>query len=233
MMAARFPRYLIAGESAISVEFGDTIEPSINDRVLALDKALFDAQIEGVIETLPTYRSLMVHFDPYRWQTAGLIEVIKSVTREAVQKSRAPRLWEIPACYELPYGEDLAEAASILGLSVDQVIGLHTGAIFRVYMYGFAPGFTFLGGLPSELGISRRPKPRPPAPRQSLMIAGGQALITSIAMPTGWYVLARTPVRMFDLNSDPPVLLNIGDEVCFRPVSGDEFIRLNKNAEET
>lgn len=231
-MEARFPRFLIAGESAISVEFGETIEPAINDSVLALDQALFEAKIEGIIETVPTYRSLMVHFDPRRWQTAGLIEIIKGLTAIGVKKNRIPRRWEIPACYEPPYGEDLAETASGLGLSTDQVISLHAGAIFRVYMYGFAPGFTFLGGLPAELGISRRPKPRPPAPSQSLMIAGGQALITSFAMPTGWYVLGRTPLSMFDLQRDPPVLLNIGDEVRFHPIDAADFARMNKNGAE-
>src|SRR2546430_10510728 len=111
---------------------------------------------------------------------------------------RGRKRWHIPACYDPPHGEDIAEAATLLGLPEERVISLHLGALYRVYMYGFAPGYTFLGGLPQELTLLRRAVPRTPAPAGSLLIAGGQALIASCAMPTGWYGIGRTPVKVFD-----------------------------------
>ncbi|MGH6842023.1 MAG: 5-oxoprolinase subunit B family protein, partial [Methylocella sp.] len=192
------PRYLHAGESALVVEFGDTIDPKIHDFVMALDAAIRQAKWEGVIETVPTYRSLMIHFDPRRLTTEALAEALAGLDCAATPPRTRRQLWRIPACYDGPYGEDIAEVEAILGLPRARIIGLHLGARYRVYMYGFAPGFTFLGGLPEELKIARRPVPRAPAPPGSLLIAGGQALIAGCAMPTGWYMIGRTPVKMFD-----------------------------------
>jgi inhibitor of KinA len=118
-----------------------------------------------------------------------------------------------------------------LGLSPARIIGLHLGARYRVYMYGFAPGFTFLGGLPEELKIPRRPVPRPPAPPGSLLIAGGQALIASCAMPTGWYEIGRTPVKMFDPRRERVFLAGIGDELCFERIDPAAFDAKSTSAE--
>lgn len=231
-MAAPLPRYLTAGESALVVEFGDTIDPILNDHVLALDlavnKACLQGELPGIIETVPTYRSLMIHFDPRRWMTKDLISEIATLGKSPSPRRQEPRRWDIPACYEPPFAEDLLEVANTLHLSEETVINLHSDAIYRVYMYGFAPGFTFLGGLPAALGISRREVPRPPAPSQSLMIAGGQALISSYAMPTGWFVLGRTPRKLFDPQKTPPVSLDIGDEIRFRRINAQEFSQLNE-----
>jgi KipI family sensor histidine kinase inhibitor len=225
------PRYLPAGESALVVEFGDTIDPKIHDLVMALDAAIQRADIEGVIETVPTYRSLMIHFDPRRLTTEALADALAGLDY-ASATSRTPRqLWRIPACYDPPHGEDIAEVAALLGLPRARIIGLHLGARYRVYMYGFAPGFTFLGGLPEELKIPRRAVPRPPAPPGSLLIAGGQALIASCAMPTGWYGIGRTPVKMFDPRRGQIFLAGIGDELCFERIDPAAFDVLTTTAE--
>ncbi len=113
----------------------------------------------------------------------------------------------------------------------ERIIGLHLGVRYRVYMYGFAPGFTFLGGLPNELTIPRRAVPRPPAPPGSLLIAGGQALIASCAMPTGWYGIGRTPVKMFDPRRGRIFLAGIGDELCFERVDPAVFEAMSTAAE--
>jgi inhibitor of KinA len=225
------PRYLPAGESALVVEFGDTIDPKIHDLVMALDAAIQRADIEGVIETVPTYRSLMIHFDPRRLTTEALADALAGLDY-ASATSRTPRqLWRIPACYDPPHGEDIAEVAALLGLPRARIIGLHLGARYRVYMYGFAPGFTFLGGLPEELKIPRRATPRPPAPPGSLLIAGSQALIASCAMPTGWYGIGRTPVKMFDPRRGQIFLAGIGDELCFERIDPAAFDVLTTTAE--
>jgi inhibitor of KinA len=225
------PRYLPAGESALVVEFGNTIDPKIHDQVLALDAALQQANWEGVTETVPTYRSLMIHFDPRRLTTEALVEALAGFDYAAAPPRTRRQLWRIPACYDLPHGEDIAEIAALLGLSPARIIGLHLGARYRVYMYGFAPGFTFLGGLPEELKIPRRAVPRPLAPPGSLLIAGGQALIASCAMPTGWYEIGRTPVKMYDPQRGRIFLAGIGDELCFERIDPATFDAMSTAAE--
>jgi inhibitor of KinA len=225
------PRYLPAGESALVVEFGDTIDSTIHDRVLALDAALQQTKWEGVTETVPTYRSLMIHFDPRRLTTEALAGALAGLDYASVLPQPRRQLWHIAACYDPPHGEDIAEIAALLGLSPAQIIGLHLGARYRVYMYGFAPGFTFLGGLPDELKIPRRAVPRPPAPPGSLLIAGGQALIAGCAMPTGWYGIGRTPVKMFDPRRERVFLAGIGDELCFERIDAAVFEAMSTAAE--
>ena len=220
------PRYLAAGECALVVEFGQTIDAAIHDRVLALDATIGAARFDGVSETVPTYRSLMIHFDPRRISMAVLIEAIRGLD-PAVEAPPAPRHLRIPVCYEPPFAEDLGAVAATLGLPEDEIVALHSGALYRVYMYGFAPGFTFLGGLPPALAIPRRPTPRPPAPPGSLLIAGGQALIASISMPTGWHQIGRTPLRVFDPKREPMVLAAIGDAISFEPIGATRFAELS------
>jgi inhibitor of KinA len=225
------PRYLPAGESALVVEFGDIIDPKFHDRVLALDAAIQHANWEGVTETVPTYRSLMIHFDPRRLTTEALVDALAGLDYASAPVPMRRQLWHIPACYDAPHSEDIAEIAARLGLSPARIIGLHQRARYRVYMYGFAPGFTFLGGLPEELKIPRRAVPRPPAPSGSLLIAAGQALIASCAMPTGWYAIGRTPVKMFDPRRGRIFLASIGDELCFERIDPAAFDAMSTAAE--
>jgi inhibitor of KinA len=231
MTNLRKPRYLAAGESALVVEFGDAIDPKIHDRVLALDAAIGQAKWEGVSETVPTYRSLMIHFDPRRLTTEALADALAGLDYLAAPPRRRQQRWHIPACYDAPHGEDIAEVEALLGLPRARIIDLHQGARYRVYMYGFAPGFTFLGGLSPELTIPRRAAPRAPVPPGSLLIAGGQALIASCAMPTSWYGIGRTPVKMFDPRREQVFLAGIGDELCFERIDFAAFDAMSTAAE--
>lgn len=221
------PRFLASGEAALTVEFGQTIDPDLNAQVRALDAAL--AAIPGIIETVPTYRSLLVHFDPRRISTAEVIERVRALEATPLSEA-AGQHWIIPACYDGPYAEDLGEVAAALKLDPADVVRLHAQANYRVYMYGFAPGYVFLGGLPRELAISRRATPRPPVPKGSLLIAGGQALIGHDPMPTGWYHIGRTPVPMFDAARDPPCFIAIGDRVSFEAIDAKTFAELEDAA---
>ncbi len=223
------PRFLPAGESALVVEFGAAIDPALNDRVHAFDRAVALAAIPGLIEAVPTYRSLMIHFDPRQIATDALIDRLRKLDVPA-HTAGAARHWLIPACYEPPHEEDLAEVAVALGLTPERIVALHSGSDYRVYMFGFAPGYVFLGGLPPELNISRRPKPRPPVPQGSLLIAGGQALIANKPMPTGWYNLGATPALVFDPQRRPPVRLDLGDRISIVPVDGATFASLRQAA---
>ena len=223
------PRFLPAGESALVVEFGAAIDPALNDEVHAFDRALAQAAIPGVIEAVPTYRSLMIHFDPRRLATGDLIERLHRLAM-APEALASAKHWLIPACYAPPHDEDLTEVAAALDLAPERVVALHAGATYRIYMFGFAPGYVFLGGLPAELAISRRPKPRPPVPQGALLIAGGQALIANRPMPTGWYNLGATPALLFDPQRTPPVSVDLGDRISFEPVDGATFASLRQAA---
>ena len=224
-------RFLTAGETALVVEFGVAIDPAIHERVLVLDRALAATPIEGVVETVPTYRSLMIHYDPTRIQPQALIDSVRALPAAGVAATSSPRRWLVPACYGPEHAPDLDGVAAALGLSPERVVALHSGATYRIYMYGFAPGFAYLGGLPQELAISRRATPRPRAEANSLIIAGGQAVITTVPMPTGWHVLGRTPERFFALGRDPVFLAAVGDEVRFDPIDEPTFAALERRAE--
>jgi KipI family sensor histidine kinase inhibitor len=225
------PRYLPAGESALVVEFGQTIDPAIHEQVMALDAAIAQAKLAGVVETTPTYRSLMIHFDPRHLTTQALIDSLAKLERAPIAARAPPRLWRVPVCYDLPHGEDLAEVAAILDAPPERIVAAHLSGRYRVYMYGFAPGFTFLGGLPEALALPRRAAPRSPAPPGSLLIAGGQALIASIAMPTGWYAIGRTPIKIFDPRRARIFLAGIGDEIIFERIDLAAFDSLSAAAE--
>ena len=170
----------------------------------------------------------MVHFDPRTLGTADLIAILEGLSGGESSPRAAGRHWRIPACYEAPHGEDLEEVAGLLGLKPERIVALHAAARYEVVMYGFAPGFVFLSGLPSALSISRRPTPRPPAQPGALTIANGQALIASIAMPTGWYVLGRTPARTFNPARQPAFPIEVGDSVSFDQIDAAAFERLDR-----
>lgn len=225
------PRWLDAGEAALVVEFGDSVDPAINAQVLALDAALRAAPLAGVIETVPTYRSLMIHYEPLELPREALVAHLQAlVTDPAPAPSRAPRLWTLPCCYEAPIAEDIDAAGEILSLPPGRLSALHAGARFRAYMYGFAPGWCYLGGLPAALALPRRAAPRGPTPRGAVLIGGGLSLIGAAPMPTGWYVIGRTPERLFALERDPPFLLDVGDDIRFEPVDAATFARLDEQA---
>lgn len=222
------PRLLDAGEAALVAEFGDRVDPVLNDRVLALDAAVMARALPGVRETVPTYRSLMIHYDPLVIDRATLARAVTELARAARSEERHGALWTIPCCYDPVHGEDIATVAQATGLTPEEVVRLHSGARYRLYMYGFAPGFCYLGGLPPKLAVPRRAKPRPPHPPNVVMIGGGLSAIASVSMPTGWWLLGRTPETMFSLTRDPTVLLAVGDELVFEPIDCATFTALQE-----
>ena len=224
------PRFLDAGEAALVVEFGRTVDPQINDQVLALDQTLLSVDIPGVRETVPTYRSLMIHYDPLVLDRETLIAKIRGLPAGDAPNKKPRSLWTIPCCYQPPYGEDLGQVAKSLSLTESQLIQLHSHTTCRAYMYGFAPGFCYLGGLPKELAISRRPMPRAPHAPNAILMAGGLSLIGTFPMPTGWWVIGRTPVRMFSASRDPNFLVKVGDLVRFSPIDEKKFEALENRA---
>ena len=226
-------RYLAAGECAVVVEYGSVVDPKVNDQVLVMDAAVNQAGIKGVMETTPTLRSLMVHFDPLQISQAELITRLREIEGSlnsfaAVTRSR----WLLPICYEGDCAEDLAELADKLGMPAERVVSLHSSAVLRLYMYGFAPGYLYLGGNPPELYISRRAAPRPGmVATGGVVMAVGCTGIYPCPLPTGWYVIGRTPERLFALNRSSIVLGNPGDEIVIERIDRQQFDVLAKEAQ--
>lgn len=220
------PKFLDAGESAIVVEFGRVVDALLHDRVLALDAAVTAAKIDGVTETVPTYRSLMVYYDSLRLSRDELVARVQALLGSATSKPPMPARHVVPVCYELPYAEDLAEVAHTLGIDEARVIEIFAKPTYRLYMYGFLPGFAYLGRLPDQLAIPRRASPRPAAPPGAIIIVAEQVVITGVASVTGWYMIGRTPLRVIDLERESPFIFDVGDEVSFEPIDSATFERL-------
>jgi inhibitor of KinA len=220
------PRFLDAGEAALSVEFGDSVDPEINARVLALDAALAARAPEGVSECAPTYRSLMVHYEPLVLPRAELVGLIETLIGDKAQPFAPKARWIVPCCYDPALAEDICEAAQALGLSIGETSKLHAGADYRAYMYGFAPGWCYLGGLPKELALPRRAAPRGPTPQGAVLIGGGLTLIAANPMPTGWYVVGRTPERVFCLQRENSFLIEPGDAIAFEAIDAATYASL-------
>jgi len=224
-------RILQAGDQALVVEFGDAIDARLNGLVQALDRRVAKAAIDGVIECVPTYRSLMIVYDPLRIGSAALRKRVEKLVPNSADAEAPARRWTIPVAYGGAHGLDLEEVARLHGLTTDEVIALHSGAEYRVYMIGFSPGLAYLGGLPEQLHTPRRTSPRLRVPASSVSIGGIQAAVFSVEIPSGWHLLGRTPERMFDLRRKQPFLLGAGDHVRFRPIAPDEYDRLAALAE--
>jgi len=217
-----------AGEAAISVELGERIDPGVHERVLALDAAITAAGVIGVRETVPSYRALLVIYDPRDVTREDLLARLDALSPETAVP--APRAWSVPACFAGDHADDIGTITAQTGLSAVDVIAALTGAPLRLYMYGFAPGFAYLGGLDPRLSIPRRATPRNTIPPASVMIARGQASIASVSMPTGWYVAGRTPVQMFSPERDPMVPFGLGDTIWLREISDKDFDALSARA---
>ena len=224
------PRFLDAGEAALVVEFGDTVDPVINDRVLALDAAFRADPPAGTREFVPTYRSLMIHYDPLRIDRETLIATVRRMIWGLAEWRGGGTTWTLPCCYDPALAEDIDEAANILRLTRDEAVALHTKATYRVYMCGFTPGQTYLGGVPEPIKISRRATPRPPHPAGAVLIGGGLCTIAPFMMPTGWYVIGRTPERLYAAEREDAFLIQAGDLLRFDPIDLATFGNLEQRA---
>jgi KipI family sensor histidine kinase inhibitor len=223
-------RFLPAGDTALVVEFGEEVDRTISDRVIALADALSAQAIPGVVELVPTFRSLMVHYDPIRLAATDLKAVIEPLLSGNAAVTHHARLFTLPVAYGGELGPDLEEVAERTSLTPADVIRLHTGVTYHVYALGFLPGYPYMGDGPAELSLPRRESPRIRVPMGSVCIAFRQAGIYSLESPGGWHLLGRTPVRLFDTRRENVVLLAPGDKVRFEPVSVEAYEQLAAEA---
>ena len=220
------PRVLPCGDTAISFEFGDRIDRDLSLAAVALSRRIDAAGLEGVIECVPTYRSVLVHYSPLETSSADLVTQVLSLADSRGAETAPARLWRIPACYEPALAPDLADVAARTGLSTDEVVALHTGARYHVYMLGFLPGYPYMGDLCPALRLPRREDPRVKVPPGSVAIATEMTAVYTYRSPGGWHLIGQTPVPLFDVAARPPAVLQPGDQVTFEAVSRAEHDRL-------
>src|ERR1700759_1453026 len=225
------PRLLPSGDRAIAVEFAKTIDDAANQRVLTLDRALAAAKGQGVTETVPTYRSLLVHYDPVQIDCDALGGKLLTLAQVPPQASAKPRRWRVPVAYGGENGIDLEDVAKSLNITPEEVVARHSGGDYRVAMIGFTPGWSYLSGLNKSLHMPRRQNPRIMTPMGTISIGGVQAGVQCLAGPSGWHLLGRTPVRTFHRHRDPTFLLEPGDRVTFVPVDMKTFADQDRAAE--
>lgn len=213
-------------DQALLVDFGEHIDAAINARVMALAERVRRANIPGVTGLVPTYRALTVGYDSLVIRQAALRARLAQLLDEPDELAPAIRCWDVPVAYGGEEGVDLPWLAEQHGLSVAQVIALHCAVPYRVYMIGFVPGFAYLGGLDERLHTSRRVSPRLLTPAGSISIGGQQTAVSSVAAPSGWHLIGRTPVRSFDPSRQEPFVFAAGDEIRFRSIERVEFAEL-------
>jgi inhibitor of KinA len=218
------PRFLPCGDRALSVELGDEITRDINARILALEYLLQQKRVPGVGETVPSYRALLVYYDPLVVGYEDLTATLRGLLAEARPEVLPPvRTVELPCCYGGELGFELEPAAAKLGLAPDEMARLHAEADYYVYFVGFTPGLPYMTGMPERLTIPRLTNPRLKTPPGSVSIGGVQCCIYSVESPGGFWVLGRTPVRLYDPTAPDPILLRAGDHVRFRPIDRAEY----------
>ncbi len=226
------------GDSAITVDFGNCINETVNEEVIRRFNQLQQHPFPGMIEAVPAYSSLTIHYDMlalrkkvtdgltiFEWVEQQLLERLKQPVEHSASKERLVR---IPVCYEKEFASDIQQLAATKNISVEEVIQTHLSKNYKVYMLGFLPGFTYMGEVDEKIAIPRKPQPVNII-AGSVGIAGKQTGIYPLASPGGWQIIGRTPLKLFDAERDEPTLLRVGDTVQFYPVTKKEFEEINNN----
>lgn len=221
-------RFLPCGDSAVTVEFGNRIDDQLNGAVHAFASAVEALGHPAIREVVPTYRSATVHYLPHLLEYAALVQLLRPLTETQGGAGPFGAPVEIPVLYGGPWGPDLEEVAAHCGMTPEQVIAAHSAPCYRIYMLGFTPGFPYLGGMDPRLATPRRKEPRIRIPAGSVGIAGSQTGVYPIESPGGWQLIGRTPLRLFDLGSDPPILLQAGRSIRFVPIDEPTYHRLER-----
>jgi inhibitor of KinA len=213
------PRIDAVGDRCLLIGVGDTVDPATSQRVFALVRRLKERPIPGVLDIVPAFTTVALHYRPGLLGAAPF-EALRAAVLERLAEpldaaASAGRSIDIPVCYGGEFGPDLDDVAAACGLSAEQVIERHMQSAHRVYMLGFAPGFPFIGGLDPALKMPRRASPRTRIPPGSVGIARDQSCVYPLETPGGWNLIGRTPVRLFDPAANPPCLLAPGDRVRF------------------
>lgn len=226
-------RILPAGDQALLIEFGEEINPTTNRRVQAFTQRAKQHRIMGIGEFVPSYCTVLIYYDPFLLsfsQVASWSE--EHLSAGPAEMESSPEIKEVPVLYGGPYGPDISFVAEHNGISVEEVIRLHTSQTYLVYVVGFSPGFTAMGIVPQKIQAPRLPSPRTKVAAGSVGIGGLQTGIYPVESPGGWRLIGRTPLRLFDLNCTPPSHFQAGDYARFYSICEEDFLELSKSKKE-
>ena len=224
-----FPFLLFACDSSILIKAGEGISVKCHNEVFRIFNLLSSKKIDGMLTIHPAYNSVLVTFDPVKVNPHYMFDKLQDILNDtsSVQLPERRRI-EIPVCYENEFAPDIHDVANLRNLTVNEVISYHANPEYLVYFLGFSPGFPYLGNMPKEISASRLKTPRIKIPAGSVAIGGNQTGIYPIASPGGWRIIGRTPLKLFSIGNDPPVLLKMGDKIKFVPITKDEFEKRSK-----
>jgi len=220
-------RFLLAGDRGLLVEFGASIDPEINQKVRQIFLSLEKMPIEGVTEVIPTYRSILIFYDPFQSDPERLKkQILDRENKLDKWEIPPPETIEIQVAYGDDFGPDLEFVAQHNNLTPEEVIQIHTSGTYLIYMLGFTPGFPFLGGLSEKIFTPRLEKPRQLVPAGSVGIANNQTGIYPIDSPGGWQLIGKTPIKLYDPTGSPPILLRAGNYLKFKKIPRKEFLEI-------
>lgn len=207
------------GDASMLVEWGAVIDPKINQKITGLVSLFKDQKIEGVIDFIPAFSSLLINYDPRIIAYRRLKKITEDLlTIEISNNQLKKRIFEIPVCYGGEYGPDIEFIAKNAQLTKEELIQIHSGTDYLIYMLGFLPGFSYLGGLDDRIHTPRLNNPRKAIPAGSVGIGGSQTGIYPLESPGGWQLLGRTPIKTYDPEREEPILFEAGDYIRFVPV---------------
>ena len=225
-------KILTEGDSSILLVFKQEISPDINGKITGFVHLLKEQQIEGVIDMIPAFASLLINYDPRMIRYEELKERLENLLKlEVEEQQKLKKVFEIPVCYGGEYGPDLDAIAEHAGLTTKEVIDIHTSKDYLIYMLGFLPGFSYLGGLDERIHTPRLANPRIRIPAGSVGIGGSQTGIYPLDSPGGWQLLGLTPVKTYDPKREKPILFEAGDYIRFVPVDEAEFLRIKEQVD--
>ena len=222
-------RIRLSGDCALLVEYGEGIDPAVNEKVRSVTAFLKQNLPTGVEAVVPAYRSLSILYDPLVTQPARLAKILSALEANSLAGNPAEaKIVPIPVCYGGEFGPDIGIVAEHTGLREEEIIALHSSVDYRIYMIGFTPGFCYLGGLEDRLRTPRRKTPRANLPAGSVGLAESQTGVYPVDSPGGWQIIGRTPLRLFAPLRESPFLYEAGDRIRFVPVDKKDFDRLYK-----
>ena len=217
------PVFHPVADHAVLVEFAASIDPAAHAAVLRLDQALASMPFSGFAEAIPAFVTLLVDFDPLQTDHARVIAHLRGLLQAPETARPAPAIHEVPVCYEPDFAPDLPDVARACGLSPEAVISAHLAGVYEVGMYGFAPGYAYLSGVPEAIRLDRKPSPKRGVAAGSVIIAGPQCLVTTLTMPTGWWIIGHSPLRILTGEAARPFRFAVGDRIAFRRIRAGEL----------
>ena len=220
------------GDRGVLAELGNSIDEATNRRVMELNRKVLSSKTEGIIETVPAFSSLLVYYNPLITDYEQVSKYLLALQEvEEKEETDSGKLIEIPVCYGGIYGPDLSFVSEHTGLREDEVVHIHSGRDYRIYMLGFLPGFPYLGGMDPRINAPRLSVPRTVIPAGSVGIGGEQTGIYPMDSPGGWQLIGRTPLRLFELQMREEKLYKAGDSIRFVPIDQKEFDEISRTQE--